>query len=145
QAVREIDARLVAEGRTHVNGVPLIFGERPGPGGVTRYVQRIAFASLLHDAFHELLQDPRFRAITDFAGPGYRIAEDERDGLVVNRFRREPGARYQRLGWHTDSLRDVFYLEKPRRYLNVGFYMTDSPLERGGLRLLPCTHTQPIA
>jgi ectoine hydroxylase-related dioxygenase (phytanoyl-CoA dioxygenase family) len=64
---------------------------------------------------------------------------------VVNRFRNEPGAKYKRLGWHTDSLRDLFYFEKPRRYLNVGFYFTDSPVEVGGLRVLPCSHNQSIA
>lgn len=142
QAVLEIDAALVRQGVDKMKGVPLIVGKRADG---TRYVQRIPFASLQHPALHEFLQDKRFRGIIDTAGPGYRIAEDERDGMVVNRFRNEPGAKYKRLGWHTDSLRDVFYLEKPRRYLNVGFYFTDSPLEVGGLRVLPCTHHQPIS
>jgi hypothetical protein len=142
KSVLEIDAKLVADGREKVNGVPLIFGKRADG---TRYVQRIPFASLQSDAFHTFLQDPRFKGITRAAGPGYRVAEDERDGLVINRFRNEPGAKYKRLGWHTDSLRDLFYFEKPRRYLNVGFYLTDSPAEVGGLRVLPCTHNQPIS
>jgi hypothetical protein len=141
-AVLEVNDALIARGTEQMNGVPLIFGQRPGGA---RYVQRIPFASLQHPALHEFLGDSRFRGILETAGPGYRIGEDERDGMVVNRFRNEPGARYKRLGWHTDSLRDVFYLEKPRRYLNVGFYFTDSPLEVGGLRVLPCTHHQPIA
>src|SRR5262249_39686374 len=134
--------RLVAEGREQMNGVPLIFGTRADG---TRYVQRIPFASLRHPALHDFLTDPRFRGIIETAGPDYRIAEDERDGLGGNRFRNEAGARYKNLGWHTDSLRDLFYLEKPRRYLNVGFYLTDSPIEVGGLRVLPCTHHQPIS
>jgi hypothetical protein len=142
QEVLEVDRKLVADGREQVNGVPLIFGARADG---TRYVQRIPFASLQNKALHEFLQDKRFQALTATAGPDYRIGEDERDGLVVNRFRNEPGARYKRLGWHTDSLRDLFYFEKPRRYLNVGFYYTDSPVEVGGLRLLPCTHNQPIS
>lgn len=142
EAVREVDRALVASGKSELFGVPLIFGKRADG---TKYVQRIPFTSLQHDAFHELLKDRRFRGIIDTAGPGYRIAEDERDGLVVNRFRNEPGAVYKRLGWHTDSLRDIAYLEKPRRYLNVGFYMSDSPVEVGGLRVLPCTHNQSIA
>jgi Phytanoyl-CoA dioxygenase (PhyH) len=142
RAVLEVNDALVAQGIEQMNGVPLIVGKGEGGG---RYVQRIPFASLQHPALHDFLEDPRFRGICEAAGPGYRIAEDERDGMVVNRFRNEPGAKYKRLGWHTDSLRDVFYLEKPRRYLNVGFYFTDSPLEVGGLRVLPCTHHQPIS
>lgn len=141
-AMNELDRSLVASGREVVNGVPLIFGKRKDG---SRYVQRMCFASLLHPAFGAFLKDPRFSAIARAAGPGFRIAEDERDGMVINRFRNEEGATYKRLGWHTDSLRDIAYFEKPRRYLNVGFYMTDSPLEVGGLRLLPCTHRQSVA
>ncbi len=142
KAVLEVDAAIVAKGVEQMKGVPLIFGTRADG---SRYVQRIPFASLQHAALHDFLEDKRFQGILDLAGPGYRIGEEERDGMVVNRFRNEPGAKYKRLGWHTDSLRDLFYFEKPRRYLNVGFYFTDSPLEVGGLRLLPCTHHQPIS
>ena len=39
--VEAVDRKLVAEGRTVVNGVPLILGTRPDG---TRYVQRMAFA-----------------------------------------------------------------------------------------------------
>ena len=141
-SVLEVDRALIASGREVMKGVPLIFGKREDG---TRYVQRIPFASLQSPALHDFILDPRFQAILDVAGPGYRIGEEERDGMVINRFRNEPGARYKRLGWHTDSLRDLFYLERPRRYLNVGFYFTDSPLEVGGLRVLPCTHHQPIS
>jgi len=139
EEVEAIDRQLVAEGRTIVRGVPLILGRHPD--GV-RFVQRIAFASTFGPRLHRFLQDPRFRAILDVAGPDYRIGELERDGLVVNHFRNEPASTYNRLGWHTDSLRDLFYLERPRRYLNVGFYLDDSPIVKGGVRLLPCSHEQ---
>lgn len=141
EEVEAIDRRLVAEGRTHVNGIPLLVGVRPDG---TRFVQRMVFASLFGERLHAFLMDPRFAAILDIAGPGYRIAERERDGLVINHFRHEEGSAYARLGWHTDSLRDLFYFEKPRRYLNVGFYLDDSPITKGGVRLLPRTHTQGI-
>lgn len=140
--VEEIDRQIVSEGRTQINGVPLIIGQRKDG---SKYVQRMVFASLFGPKLAEFLKDPRFQAILDIAGPGYRIGERERDGLVVNHFRHEEGSSYKKLGWHTDSLRDVFYFEKPRRYLNVGFYLDDSPLEKGGVRLLPCTHNQSLA
>ena len=141
EEVEEIDRRLVAEGRTSVNGVPLMLGKRADG---TKFVQRMVFSSTFGQRLHAFLGDPRFQSILDFAGPGYRIGERERDGLVVNHFRREEGSAYSKLGWHTDSLRDVAYLEKPRRYLNVGFYLDDSPITKGGVRLLPCTHKQTI-
>jgi hypothetical protein len=141
-ALGEITADLVARGVKEINGVPLIEGKRDDG---SPYFGRIPFASLQHPEFKRYLQDPRFGEILRVMAPGYRIGEEERDGLVVNRFRNEPGARYKNLGWHTDSLRDLAYLERPRRYLNVGFSITDSPMAVGGLRVLPCTHHQGIA
>lgn len=142
KALNEITEALLRNGTTVINGVPLITGKRDDG---TPFFGRIPFASLQHPAFREFLRDPRFQAIVDDLAPGSRIGEDERDGLVVNRFRNNEGAKYKNLGWHTDSLRDLFYLEKPRRYLNVGFSITDSPMRVGGLRVLPCTHNQSIA
>lgn len=139
EEVEAMDRRLVGEGRTHINGVPLLFGTRKDG---SRYIQRMVFASLFGERLRAFVRDPRFGAVLDVAGPGYRIGERERDGLVINHYRHEEGSTYQRLGWHTDSLRDVFYLEKPRRYLNVGFYLDDSPLSKGGVRLIPSSHRQ---
>lgn len=141
-ALNELTADLVARGVKEINGVPLITGQRDDG---TPYFGRIPFASLQHPEFKRYLTDPRFAGIIRTLAPDFRIAEDERDGLVVNRFRNERGAKYKNLGWHTDSLRDLAYLERPRRYLNVGFSITDSPLKVGGLRILPCTHEQPIS
>ena len=141
EEVEGIDRRLLAEGRTQVNGVPFILGKRADG---TQYIQRMPFSSLFGERLHTFLQDPRYRAILEVAGPDYRIGERERDGLVVNHFRNEEGSKYNQLGWHTDSLRDLFYLEKPRRYLNVGFYLDDSPRAKGGVRLIPRTHLQGV-
>lgn len=142
QALLELTDELVAKGVTELNGVPLVTGKRDDG---TPFFGRIPFCSLQHPRFREFLRDPRFQAIIDDLAPGSRLGEDERDGLVVNRFRNHEGAKYKNLGWHTDSLRDLAYFEKPRRYLNVGFSITDSPMKVGGLRVLPCTHNQSIA
>lgn len=141
EEVREIEKRLLAEGKTRINGIPLRIGTRPDG---RRYIQRLVFASLFGERLHNFLNDPRFRSILELAGPDFRIGERERDGLVVNHFRNEEGSVYRCLGWHTDSLRDLFYFEKPRRYLNVGFYLTDSPVEKGGLRVIPFSHHQSL-
>jgi ectoine hydroxylase-related dioxygenase (phytanoyl-CoA dioxygenase family) len=139
--VEEIDRRFVREGREAVFGVPLLAGKRADGSG---FIQRMVFASLFGEKLHAMLQDARFGAILAEAGPGYRIGERERDGLVINHYRTEPGSAFKKQGWHTDSLRDVFYLEKPRRYLNVGIYLDDSPIEKGGVRLIPFSHKQGI-
>jgi hypothetical protein len=141
EEVEEIDRRLVAEGRTQIHGIPLMIGSRKDG---FRYIQRMVFASLFGERLHRFLEDPRFAAILEVAGADYRIGERERDGLVVNHFRHEEGSAYQRLGWHTDSLRDIAYFERPRRYLNVGYYLDDSPITKGGVRLIPFSHKQGI-
>ena len=51
--VEEIDRRLVREGRTIVNGVPLIIGRRADGSG---YVQRMAFASTFGEKLHAFLE-----------------------------------------------------------------------------------------
>jgi hypothetical protein len=141
-ALDEVTAQLVRDGVKVFHGVPLIGGQR---NDGAPYFGRIPFVSLHHPEFKRYLDDPRFDAIIQALAPGYRIGERERDGLVVNRFRNDPGAKYKNLGWHTDSLRDLAYFEKPRRYLNIGCSISDSPLQVGGLRVLPATHNQSVA
>lgn len=142
EEIEAIDRQIIAEGREKINGVPLIIGKKKDG---TKFVQRMVFSSLFGPKLAQFIRDPRFNSILEIAGPGYRIGERERDGLVVNHFRSEEGSSYKKLGWHTDSLRDIFYFEKPRKYLNVGFYFDDSPMTKGGVRLLPFTHKQSIA
>lgn len=139
----EVDKQLVKDGREQVNGVPLMeFWQAR-----RRHPLRAAHPLQLAPERGPARLPPgsrRFRGIVGSAGPDYRIGEDERDGLVVNRFRNEPGAKYKRLGWHTDSLRDLFSREAaplPQRRL----LLHRLSAQVGGLRVLPCTHNQSIA
>lgn len=129
----------VAEDRKKVNGIPVKYGVRPDGA---RYVNRFAFASLHHPTFSTFVNDPRFEAIRALCGPDIRIGEREKDGLVINCYRNEEGSRYKQLGWHTDGLRDLFYGRLPGPMYNVGFYLDDSPEEKGALRLIPGSHLQ---
>jgi hypothetical protein len=131
--------RWVAERCAKVNGIPIKYGRRPD--GV-RYVQRFAFTSLFAPAFAAFLGGGRMDPILDLAGPGWRVGVREKDGVVVNHYRNEPGSRYRRLGWHTDGLRDLAYGRLPGPMLNVGVYLDDSPEEKGALRILPGSHKQ---
>ena len=62
--------------------------------------------------------------------------------MVVNWYRNEEGSRYKALGWHTDGLRDLAYGRMPGPMYNIGFYLDDSPKEKGALRLIPGSHRQ---
>jgi len=73
-----------------------------------------------------------------------RVGHIERDGLVYNHYINTPDSNFKDLGWHTDSLRDVFYFQKVRPMLNVGLHLDDSPAQFGRLRLLPGTHNQGV-
>jgi hypothetical protein len=134
-----IEARWIAEGRRKVFGIPLFFG-RDGAG--RPFLQRLAFASVFSEPIRAFVRDPRFAPILALVGPDARIGDEEKDGVVINRYLNQPGSVHPRLGWHTDGLRDLFYGRMPQRMLNVGLHLDACTRDNGGLRLLPGTHTQ---
>jgi ectoine hydroxylase-related dioxygenase (phytanoyl-CoA dioxygenase family) len=71
-----------------------------------------------------------------------RIGENEKDGLVVNHYVNVKGSNYSKLGWHTDSPRDIFLGTRIMPMLNVGLHLDDYAFEKGGLRVLAGTHNQ---
>lgn len=137
--VVRVNARFVREDIRKVNGIPIRYGTRPGG---ERYVQRFAFSSLFSDVIHDFVHDARFEPVRRFCGADTRIGDREKDGVVINWYRNEPGSRARQLGWHTDGLRDVFYGRLPGPMVNVGFYIDDSPRAKGALRFLPGSHHQ---
>jgi phytanoyl-CoA hydroxylase len=81
--------------------------------------------------------------ITDLLYPYEgRIAENEKDGLILNSYIRTPNSKFTQMGWHTDSPRDLFMGHKIMPMLNVGIHLDDCSYEDGGLRVLPGTHKQ---
>lgn len=138
-AADAVSDEMVRRGVAKVNGVPIKYGRRPDG---RPYVQRAAFSTLFSDAIRDFVHDPRFEPLRRFCGADARVGDREKDGVVINCYRNEPGSRYVRLGWHTDGLRDVFYGRLPGPMYNVGYYLEDSPAEKGCLRLLPGSHRQ---
>jgi hypothetical protein len=134
-----VQERWLHEGRQKAFGIPIKFGHdldgRP-------FVNRFAFASMYSPRLHDFVTSERFQQIAGALGDGFRFGENEKDGLVVNHYVNAGGSRYRQLGWHTDGLRDLFYLKKPRPLWQVGLYLDDSPREKGGLRVIPGTHRQ---
>ena len=138
-ATDDLSSHFVRAGIRKVNGIPIKYGARPDG---SPYVQRFAFSSLYSDTVAAFVRDPRFEAIRALCGERSRLGDREKDGVVINCFRNEAGSRYRRLGWHTDGLRDVFYGRLPGPMYNVGYYIDDSPLAKGCLRLIPGSHRQ---
>lgn len=141
ESMANVEEKWLEEGRKKVNGIPIKIG-RDLDG--SPMVQRFAFTSLFSEPFRRFVNDARFEPIRQFIGEGCRLGEHEKDGVVINHYLNVKGSAYRRLGWHTDGLRDIFYLKRPQAMLNVGVYLDDSPKEIGGLRLIPGTHKQGI-
>jgi ectoine hydroxylase-related dioxygenase (phytanoyl-CoA dioxygenase family) len=139
KACEEIQDRWIAENRELVNGIPVKYGNDVDG---KRIVQRFAFANQNHPVLAELLKDPRLEALLEFVGDGARLGINEKDGLVVNHYVNTDASKFTQMGWHTDSIRDVFLGKKILPMLNVGIHLDDQNPRNGGLRLLPGTHEQ---
>ena len=140
EATQQVQAKWLAEGVEKVNGVPIKYGQDVDG---SRIVQRFAFASQHSSILHDLLQDDRFKALFPLLeAEGGRVGENEKDGLVVNHYVNVEGSEFSQMGWHTDSLRDVFYGKRIGPMLNVGLHLDGTKATNGGLRIIPGTHRQ---
>jgi len=135
----EVEAKWVAEGVEKMNGVPIIYG-RDDQGN--KIVHRFAFTNLASPYINSIITSDRVKSLIKFLGRKGRIGELEKDGAVVNKYVNASGSKMKQMGWHTDSPRELFYTQKLLPMLNIGFYMSDSRAEQGGLRVLPGTHSQ---
>jgi len=140
-SIMEVQAEWIRQARQKINGIPIVYGQDEKGN---RIVQRFPFTSLYSPILHSFVNSERLKPLMKFLNREGRIAEDEKDGVVVNHFVNNEKSKVKQLGWHTDSLRDIFYLQKVKPMLNVGIYLTDSTKEHGGLRVLPGTHKQRI-
>ena len=139
QALEDLSEQWRREGRTTALGIPIQWGLKPDG---RKYVQRFAYSSHYSQPIAAFCTSERFEPVRRLCGEDARLAHREKDGVVVNDFINDEGSRWKRLGWHTDGLRDLFYLTLPEPMLNVGLYLDDCPIDNGGVRLIPGTHTQ---
>ncbi|MES2734351.1 MAG: phytanoyl-CoA dioxygenase family protein [Bacteroidota bacterium] len=140
QASQEVQKQWLAQDVKKVNGVPIKYGfDVDG----SRIVQRFAFASLFSPFLQEFLKDDRIQALLPLMNEeDARIGEYENDGIVINHYINNKSSEFTKMGWHTDSPRDIFHGKKIKPMLNVGICLDDSPSSNGGLRLIPGSHNQ---
>jgi len=139
-ALQNTERHLIDNKIDNINGVPVIFGEDEKGDTIA---QRIPFSHLHCEKLNQFARSNRIQSLTQLI-EGSRVGIDERDGVVANHYVATENSNYKSLGWHTDALRDVFYLEKVRPMLNVGIHISPSSPEKGGLVVLPKTHEQGI-
>lgn len=137
--LQRIQDAWLAEDRREVYGVPIFWGRDPDG---RRWVQRFTFASQFSERIRAFVLDSRLEPIRRMVGVDARVGHDEKDGVVINRYANVPGSVYPRLGWHTDGLRDLFYLRMPQTMYNVGLHLDEITKDNGGLRLIPGSHRQ---
>ena len=142
QESKRVEKQWIEENREKVNGVPIKFGtDLDG----SKIVQRFTFLSQFSEYLHELLKDPRFTTLFPLIGEDYknaRIGENEKDGMLLNHYVNSEHSNFKRLGWHTDSLRDIFYGKKIMPMLNVGLHLSDAKEGLGGLKIIPGSHNK---
>lgn len=136
----EMEQQVISENKLIINGIPIKFGKDENQKTI---IQRMPFTSMYSSKVHELVNSKRISPIITLIENG-RIGENEKDGVVFNHYVNTENSSYKTLGWHTDSLRELAYLEKIRPMLNVGIHLDFNPATNGGLRVLPGTHKQSI-
>lgn len=138
--IDRVEQELLAAKKTKIYGVPVWFGFDPDGRD---YLFRLGFSSVHSPYLARFVRDARFEPIRRLIGEDARIGDQEKDGVVFNRYVRSEGSLRPNLAWHTDALRDVFYnLRMPGPMLNVGLHFDRIRPADGGLRVLPGTHTQ---
>jgi len=138
--INRVQSHLIQNDISKVNGIPLKYGQ--DVDGRT-LIQRLAFTSQYSKKLQLFLKDPRLQLLLSLLGDYEgRIGENEKDGLVVNHYVNNPASKFSKLGWHTDSPRDLFLGTKIQPMLNVGLHLDDCGYDNGGLRVLPGTHKQ---
>ncbi|HNQ61963.1 MAG TPA: phytanoyl-CoA dioxygenase family protein [Bacteroidia bacterium] len=139
ESTEQIQDRWIKSGIKKINGVPIKFGKDENDKEI---VHRFPFTSQFSEAIHNFVSSPRVQNLKALLPPGARVAENEKDGVVVNHYVNIPNSNFRQMGWHTDSMRDIFYGKKVMQMLNVGLYLDNSSSDKGGLRIIPGTHTQ---
>ncbi|WP_291720788.1 phytanoyl-CoA dioxygenase family protein [Bernardetia sp.] len=143
EAQANIEKKWIEEDKEEMFGVPILYGK--DLDGKT-IIHRSPFMSLNTSYFEESGLISRMKKLLEVVGKEFRIGENENDGIVFNHYlKKEQEASRRKLGWHTDSGRDFWSLEKPKLYYNIGIHLDDCPKNKGGLRLLLGSHLQSIS
>src|SRR4051812_2442527 len=140
-STEDLQHNWIKKGIKKINGVPIKFGHDENGREI---VHRFPFTSQYCEPVHSFVTSEKVKALKVLLPKGARIAENEKDGVIVNHYVNTSNSNFRQMGWHTDSMRDIFYGKKVMPMLNVGLYLDDSSSDKGGLRIIPGTHKQNI-
>jgi ectoine hydroxylase-related dioxygenase (phytanoyl-CoA dioxygenase family) len=140
-STEDLQKNWISKGIKKINGVPIKFGHDENGNEI---VHRFPFTSQYSEPVHRFVNSQSVKCLKVLLPEGARIAENEKDGVIVNHYVNVANSNFRQMGWHTDSMRDIFYGKKVMPMLNVGIYLDDSSEDKGGLRIIPGTHKQNI-
>ena len=140
-STEDLQQKWISKGIKKINGVPIKFGHDENGKEI---VHRFPFTSQYSEVVHRFVNSNKIQCLKVLLPQGARIAENEKDGVIVNHYVNTSHSNFRQMGWHTDSMRDIFYGKKVMPMLNVGLYLDDSSSDKGGLRIIPGTHKQNI-
>jgi phytanoyl-CoA hydroxylase len=140
-STEKVQERWLKEDIKKINGVPVKYGKDENGKDI---VHRFPFTSQHSEEVHRFVNSSRIKALKVLMPEEARIAENEKDGVIVNHYVNTSTSNFRQMGWHTDSMRDIFYGKKVLPMLNVGLYLDNSASDKGGLRIIPGTHKQNI-
>lgn len=140
-ATEDLQLKWISKGVKKINGVPIKYGFDENGREI---VHRFPFTSQYCESVHRFVTSNKVQSLKVLLPNGSRIAENEKDGVIVNHYVNTSHSKFRQMGWHTDSMRDIFYGKKVMPMLNVGLYLDDSSSNKGGLRIIPGTHKQNI-
>lgn len=139
-SMQDVQQQCIDHDVKQVNGIPVKYGYDVDH---KRMIHRMPFVSWYSPVIRDLLRDDRLQALMVLL-PGSRINENERDGVAINHYLNVEGSTLRHLGWHTDSVSDIFYGHGFVRQIIAGVYLDDSSAYNGGLRVIPGTHKQSV-
>lgn len=140
-STEDLQQKWITKGLKKINGVPIKYGHDENGKEI---VHRFPFTSQYCESVHSFVTSNKVQSLKVLLPDGSRIAENEKDGVIVNHYVNTSHSKFRQMGWHTDSMRDIFYGKKVMPMLNVGLYLDDSSSDKGGLRIIPGTHKQNI-
>src|SRR5690349_11742828 len=105
-STEELQQKWISKGVKKINGVPIKFGHDENGKEI---VHRFPFTSQYCEPVHRFVNSRKVQSLKVLLPEGSRIAENEKDGVIVNHYVNTSNSNFRQMGWHTDSMRDIFY------------------------------------
>src|SRR5687767_6900909 len=95
-STEDLQQKWISNGIKKINGVPIKFGHDENGKEI---VHRFPFTSQYSEAVHRFVVSPRIHSLKELLPEGSRIAENEKDGVIVNHYVNTHDSNFRQMGW----------------------------------------------